>query len=138
MGVEAQARAAAEKASVDEESALDVNLIDLLKAFQRILDELPENVVREISREEVSVVQKMNEILDLLEAKESVLFHEAFASGKTKIAVLATFLGMLELAKMRSIMIRQAALFAEIHIYRRNDVLPPPAGQVPEPDLAQG
>jgi segregation and condensation protein A len=119
MGVEAEARKAAEKAALDEETALDVNLFDLLRAFQRILDELPENTVREIEREEISVVQKMNEILDLLEGRESLLFHEAFSTGKTKVAVLTTFLGMLELAKIKSILIRQAGLFAEIHIYRR-------------------
>ena len=121
MGVEAEARKAAELAAADEETALDVNLIDLLRAFQRILDELPDEVVREIQREEVSVVQKMNEILDLLEGRESLLFHEAFAVGKTKVAVLATFLGMLELSRIKSILIRQAALFGEIRLYKRDD-----------------
>jgi segregation and condensation protein A len=124
MGVEAEARKAAEKAVSDEETALDVNLFDLLRAFQRILDELPESAVREIQREEVSVVQKMNEILDLLEGQESLLFHEAFAAGKTKVTVLATFLGMLELARIKSILIRQASLFGEIHLYKRADAAP--------------
>jgi segregation and condensation protein A len=126
MGVEAAARHAAEKAAREEEGTLEVNLYDLLRSFQRILDELPENAVREIQREEVSVVQKMNEILDLLEGRESILFHEAFAKGRSKVTVLATFLGMLELAKIRSIMLRQAAIFGEIHIYKRPDQAPGP------------
>jgi len=121
MGVEAEARKAAERAPSDEETVLDVNLIDLLRAFQRILEELPDNVIREIQREEVSVVQKMNEILDLLEGHENLLFHEAFAVGKTKVTVLATFLGMLELARIKSILIRQASLFGEIRLSRRPD-----------------
>jgi segregation and condensation protein A len=127
MGVEAEARKAAEKAAQDEEGSLEVNLFDLLRAFQRVLDELPDNVIREIEREEITVVQKINEILDMLEAKEFILFHEAFARGKTKVSVLATFLAMLELAKMRSVLIRQPALFSEIHIYKRNDAPGPPA-----------
>lgn len=131
MGVEAEARKAAEASIPEEDSALDVNLFDLLRAFQRILDELPENAVREIQREEVSVVQKMNEILDMLEGRESILFHEAFTRGKTKVTVLATFLGMLELAKIRSILIRQANLFGEIHLYRRADLPQSPAEPVP-------
>jgi segregation and condensation protein A len=121
MGIEAEARKAAEQEAPGEEAVLDVNLFDLLRAFQRVLDELPENSIREIQREEVSVVQKMNEILDLLEGRESLLFHEAFAKGSSKIAVLATFLGMLELAKIRSILVRQANLFGEIHLYKRAD-----------------
>jgi segregation and condensation protein A len=121
MGVEAEARKAAEKAALDEDGSLDVNLFDLLRAFQRILDELPENAIREIQREEISLVQKINEILDLLENRESILFHEIFGKGQSRVSILTTFLGMLELAKMRSVLIRQAALFGEIHIYKRPD-----------------
>jgi segregation and condensation protein A len=120
MGVEAAIKEAAQQA-LDEDSSLDVNLYDLLRAFQRILDELPAGTVREVDREEVSVVQKMNEILDLLEISESILFHEAFRSARNKVTLLATFLGMLELAKMRSISIRQAQLFGEIRLYKRLD-----------------
>jgi segregation and condensation protein A len=130
MGVEALARQAAEKAAFDEEAALEVNLFDLLRAFQRVLDELPDTQVREIGREEVSVVQKMNEILDMLEAKEFLLFHEIFRGPRNKANLLATFLGMLELAKLRSVGLRQTALFAEIRIYKRQDQ------GAPEPALA--
>ena len=132
MGVESAARQAAEKAAREDENGLEVNLYDLLRAFQRIIDDLPENIVREIQREEVSVVQKMNEILDMLEGREFILFHEAFAKGRSKVTVLATFLGMLELAKIRSILLRQASLFAEIHIYKRPDSALNPGETVPE------
>ena len=121
MGVENAARQAAEKAALDEDGALDVNLFDLLRAFQRILDELPDTQVREIRHDEVSVVQKMNEILDFLETKDSILFHEAFKGIRTRPHLLATFLGMLELAKLRSVALRQAALFGDIRIYKRQD-----------------
>jgi segregation and condensation protein A len=105
---------------LEEEPDLEVNLYDLLKAFQRILDELPENQVREIQREEVSVVQKMNEILDLLESGDGISFFEAFRDAKDKVTVVATFLGMLELARMKSISIRQANIFGEIRIYKKD------------------
>jgi segregation and condensation protein A len=104
---------------LEEEPDLELNLFDLLKAFQRVLDELPENTVREIEREEVSVVQKMNEILDLLEGSESISFFDAFRAAKDKSTLLATFLGMLELARLKSISIRQAQLFGEIRLYKK-------------------
>lgn len=134
MGVESAARQAAEKAALDEDGALDVNLFDLLRAFQRILDELPETQVREIGREEVSVVQKMNEILDILETKEFLLFHEAFKGALNRPNILATFLGMLELAKLRSVALRQAALFGDIRIYKRQDQGTGPAEVAPAPE----
>jgi segregation and condensation protein A len=105
---------------LEEESDLEVNLFDLLKAFQRILDELPENAVREIEREEVSTVQKMNEILDLLETTESISFFDVFKRAKNRVTIVSTFLAMLELARMKSISIRQAQLFGEIRIYKKD------------------
>ncbi len=122
LGAAAVAREHAAKDALDEESTLDVNLFDLLKSFQRILDELPSGAIREVQREEVSVIQKMNEVLDLLENTESILFHEAFASAKNKITVVVTFLGVLELARIKSIHIRQAQLFGEIRLYKRKDL----------------
>ncbi len=105
--------------ALDDENELEVNLFDLLKAFQRVLNELPENTLREIEREEVSVVQKINEILDLLEQSESISFFDAFRGAKNKQTLLATFLAMLELARMKSIQIRQARSFGEIRIYKK-------------------
>ena len=104
---------------LEEEQDLEVNLFDLLKAFQRILDELPENAVREIEREEVSTVQKINEILDMLEGVESISFYEAFKNAKDKTTVVTVFLAMLELARMKSVSIRQAQSFGEIRIYKK-------------------
>jgi segregation and condensation protein A len=104
---------------MEEESDLEVNLFDLLKAFQRILDELPENSVREIEREEVSTVQKINEILDMLEGRDGISFYEAFKGAKDKTTLVTTFLAMLELARMKSISIRQAQNFGEIRIYKK-------------------
>ena len=101
-----------------DEVPLEVNLYDLLKAFEKVLAELPAETVREMEREEVHVAQKMNEILDLLEARESVSFFEAFASSTTKVAIVATFLAMLELARIKSVKIRQAQRFGEIRLYR--------------------
>jgi chromatin segregation and condensation protein Rec8/ScpA/Scc1 (kleisin family) len=118
MGVERIARADAEKNALEEDGALDVNLFDLL---------------REIGRDEVSVVQKMNEILDSLETKEFIVFQELFRGLRQRPHLLATFLGMLELAKLRSVALRQAALFGDIRIYKRQDQEAGPAETTPVP-----
>ena len=105
-------------AAEEGDGPLEVSLFELLKAFRRLLDELPENRVSELEREEVPVAQKINEILDLLEGQESLSFFEAFRGAHGKIALVATFLAMLELARMKSISIRQARLFGEIRLYK--------------------
>ena len=102
----------------EDEGGLDVNLYDLLKAFQKILEELPENTVKEIPREEIKVVQKINEILDLLEKSESIAFTDVFKNARTRPVMIASFLAILELAKMGSIKIRQASVYADIRLYK--------------------
>ncbi|HXC63755.1 MAG TPA: hypothetical protein VNZ67_05325, partial [bacterium] len=67
-----------------------------------------------------------------------ILFHEIFGKGQSRVNILATFLGMLELAKMRSVLIRQAALFGEIHIYKRPDSPAAPAAGAADPDETPG
>jgi segregation and condensation protein A len=104
--------------NLDDEQNLDVNLFDLLKAFQRVLNEMPVEKFREIDREEVTVVQKINEILDLLEQRGDILFQQIFENSSSKVAVIVTFLAMLELAKMKTVQIRQSNIFGQIRIYR--------------------
>jgi chromatin segregation and condensation protein Rec8/ScpA/Scc1 (kleisin family) len=60
--------------------------LEAIEMLARRCDQLPENRVREIAHEEVSVVQKINEILDLLEQQESIAFHQAFAGSGSKMA----------------------------------------------------
>jgi segregation and condensation protein A len=119
LGTQDAMRGEMEAAAALDEPDLEVNLFDLLKAFQRVLEELPETTVRELEREEVSVVQKMNEILDLLEQNESISFFEAFKDAKDRSTLMTTFLGMLELTRIKSIAIRQAQLFGEIRLYKK-------------------
>lgn len=119
-----------------ENIPLEVNLYDLLKAFEKILANLPEETVREIEREEVSVVQKMNEILDLLENQDSIAFFEAFANLTTKTAVIATFLAILELSRLRSVRVRQAQRFGEIRLYKVNPEASLPAADAAAPNPA--
>ena len=109
----------------EDEDGLNVNLYDLLKAFQKILEELPEHAVKEIPRDEVKVAQKINDILDALEESESISFTDIFKKQNSRQAMVATFLAMLELAKMRSIKIRQSNIFGDIRIFR---------GEKPDPD----
>ena len=40
--------------------------------------------------------------------------------AKNKVTLVATFLGMLELARLKSVAIRQAQLFGEIRLYKKS------------------
>lgn len=96
----------------------EVNLFDLLTAFKRVLAYAKPDVLREINREEVKTSQKINDILDALEKSDSIDFDELFLKQKTKIAMVATFLAILELARLKAINITQAQSFEKIIIKR--------------------
>jgi segregation and condensation protein A len=106
------------------EAPLEVNLFDLLKAFEKVLASLPKEVVATLEREEVPTVQKMNEILDLLESQESLSFFELFAGASTRVVAVSIFLAMLELTRLKSIRLIQMQGFGEIRITKRRDEAP--------------
>ena len=96
----------------------EVNLFDLLSAFKRVLTFASPDTLTEINREEVKTSQKINEILDALENENHIDFIELFKKQGSKIAMVATFLAVLELARLKAIMIVQEQNFNEITIRR--------------------
>lgn len=96
----------------------EVNLFDLLSAFKRVLTYAKPDILGEINREEVKTSQKINEILDELDKQSKIDFTELFLRQKTKIAMVATFLAILELARLKAIMIIQEGSFERINIQR--------------------
>jgi segregation and condensation protein A len=77
----------------------DVNIFDLLGAFKKILDTAPEEV-RTISRETLTVKDKMFLIIDMLELSESIRFEEIFKDMATKEQLIVTLLALLELLRL--------------------------------------
>lgn len=107
----------------EEEEYIEATLFDLLKAFRGILQYLPKGEVIELSREEVSVTQKINEILDKLEINSNIEFIKLFESKSSKQEMIATFLAILELVRFRLIVVLQSKLFDEIRIFKTENTL---------------
>jgi segregation and condensation protein A len=95
--------AAGEEAEAEEElsepSLFDVNIFDLLGAFRKMLESAPPEV-RMITRETLTVKDKMFLIVDLLENAESVRFEELFKDTVTRTQLIVTFLALLELLRL--------------------------------------
>lgn len=90
--------------------------IELWNAFNNVLRRLAEKLVQgEITGEQVSVADRMEYILDL--DCDEFCFSKLFEKGKTTIPMLvATFLAVLELARLRRLDISQGGLFGEIYL----------------------
>jgi segregation and condensation protein A len=96
---------------------LEVSLYDLITSFKEVLTELPTNV-REIVYEEIPIEQKIRELIDLLEGKEFLSFIDVLKSAQSKIELIVTFLAVLELIRLKQIIVRQKEQFGEVRIYK--------------------
>jgi segregation and condensation protein A len=100
----------------EQEEILEVELFELIAAFQDVLKRLPVESFHEVSTESISIAERINEILSLLQGNNAVHFDELFAQGYSREYLIANFLAILELCKLKMVRIVQTGLFAEIWI----------------------
>ena len=95
----------------------DISLEDLLNALNEFLKQKEDSKPREtkITKKELSVTQRTNQIRDVLKKKKRVSFFDLF-DIKTKEYVVVTFLSILEMAKFGEITIKQEDNFKNIII----------------------
>lgn len=77
----------------------DLGLFDLLDVFRKILDKAPPDVVS-ITKETLTVKDKMSVIMEILEGQEAVRFEDLFKGGITRVQILVTFVALLELIRL--------------------------------------
>lgn len=102
---------------------IDLNLFDLISALKKVLERIPEKTFYGITRDELSIKDKISMILDILEGKESITFEELFSKDVAKVEVIVTFLALLELIRLRLVRIFQAEHFGIIRISKLASVL---------------
>jgi segregation and condensation protein A len=100
-----------------EEERIEINLFDLLEAFRQVLERVKRETVHEVILEHLSVEDKIQEILTLLQRENrSLAFHRLFPEQVSRRVVVITLLAILELVKMKRIRIFQLAPFETIRI----------------------
>jgi segregation and condensation protein A len=91
-----------QKEPVSDEEGIylsDVNLFDLLGAFKKILDTAPPELIS-ITKETLTVKDKMSVIMEILEEQEAIRFEEMFKEGVTRLQLIITFIALLELIRL--------------------------------------
>jgi segregation and condensation protein A len=101
----------------DEVLPDDANVFDLLKAFQKVISEKKTSESYELKVTDVSVGDKLDHLLEILNVSESVTFFSLFTVLNSKGEMVATFLGLLELIRLKLVRIQQAGQFETIRIY---------------------
>lgn len=97
---------------------------DLLEVFVSLLKKEKQEPIATVAREEISVSDRMAEIVQLLEREDYLTFHRLLSSTKrSKEWVITTFLALLELIKCKQIVCHQEDVFTEIWIEKYEKVL---------------
>jgi len=109
--------------ATEGEHYFEASLFDLISAFSKAMKEIPKEAFLEVTREEVTVEDKIHDILHMLVKRERLPLSELFNGAKSKIEMVAIFLAILELIKMQAVSALQKRAFGEIEIVRNPEAV---------------
>ncbi|MFC4777513.1 segregation and condensation protein A [Paenibacillus sp. GCM10023252] len=99
-----------------------LHLSDLIAAFQKALRRAARrNFVATVQRDEISVKDRIVDIVEVLKQYETVRFSKLIRTGMGRHEIVVTFLAILELMKMKHIRCYQHQLFDDIVIQWRGE-----------------
>ncbi len=93
-----------------------VSVFDLVNAVNGILKRFANQDSRDVYEDKWTVSEKIESIRALVQTRPLVKFSELFAAAQSRAEVVVTFLAMLELIRLRQLVIEQSEAFAEIEI----------------------
>ncbi len=101
----------------------EASLFDLITAFRKVLKTVPRDIFHKVIKDRYTVSDKIHEIYHILSRQTRVQFLKLFAQSKDKDEAITVFLAILELLKMREILVVQDYLFGEIEIMRNPELV---------------
>ena len=103
-----------------EPELVGVSLSDIGNAFAKILARIgKEEPVLLLHKREITVPEKMRSIMKLLTPDRPYIFEDLFTDQVTRMEVIITFLAVLELIRMRKVLVKQKNQFGEIMLFIR-------------------
>jgi segregation and condensation protein A len=102
---------------LEDDRVIRIGLFELIDAFQSILEKVAPGHRVDLSRERVSVRQRISQLTELLEERESMTFDELFGDPPDRSDVIVTFLALLEMAKLGLVHIAQHVPTGIIRIF---------------------
>lgn len=100
-----------------DDEFIKIGLFELIDAFQKILEKIPDDHRVEMSADEISVKDKITQIVDILEVKQSITFMELFSDNPDRFEIIVTFLAILEMVKLTLIRMVQHVQTGVLRIF---------------------
>lgn len=95
-----------------------VTLDQLTRAFKGVLERAHANQLHQVTREVMSMRERMTDILKRLQETDYCRFEEFFTEEESKMGVVVTFIAILELCRDNMLLVIQNGAFEPIHIKR--------------------
>ena len=100
------------------EEMLEAGIFDLVSAFKELLDRRRILLAHEVEHEGKSLDQAMDELMALVPEGGSLDFVDLFAAQRTRGDMIAAFLALLELVRLKRIKVYQRGVFGSIRVFR--------------------
>jgi len=94
----------------------EVSVFELVEAFRKVVGQWKQEDGMELNRENLSVTDRIQEILERLNLRESLTFNELLENVRDRARVIYTFLALLELVKLRIVKAFQAGPYETIRV----------------------
>ena len=99
------------------------SLFELITAFRKVLKEVPKETFHEVIRNRYTVSDKIHSIYHQLAQEPKIYFSSLFKKAGCKDEVIVIFLAILELIKLREVIIVQKEFFSDIEIIRNQEIV---------------
>jgi len=109
------------------EAYFEASLFDLINAFSKALKDIPKDLFYEVIKDEFTVEGKVHELLHLFMTTLRIGLAPLFARARNKMEVVVTFLAVLELIRLKEIVVVQKTVFGEIEVFRNAEKMVPKA-----------
>ena len=109
--------------SEDDDPGLAITLFDLVKAFGEMLERAKDRPVYEVEAADVTVADMIRYVrgqFELAGPDKPVFILRLLEQQRTRRAMVALFLAVLELVKMQAVAVTQKDLFGEIALQRQS------------------
>ena len=107
--------------SEDDDPGLAITLFDLVKAFGEVLDRVKHRPVYEVESADVTVADMIHYLKGKfveISPEKPVYILRLFEQQRSRRAMIALFLAVLEMVRMQAVVVTQKDLFGEIALIR--------------------
>lgn len=112
-----------------QEVLFEATLFDLINALSQALKHVPDKSDYQVSQEEYNIDDKIHSLLHLLVERSRLSLMELFRRASGKSEIICIFIAVLELIRLKEIVVLQQRQFEDIEILRNtaNEVPAPPS-----------